>query len=152
MDNKNYNNDFFSYNGVIGRKNYIINMLILFALYFALFFVRFETFTQFTNIKFILPVLMFMVSLFKFVILMSALSVIYRRIADISLFRSYAFNLAMKRIFVLIYVFPILYLFCLRYFLDIIPFIITALDFTVLYMLFPLGIIGIIIFSFVKSK
>ena len=152
MNNKNYNNDFFSYNGVIGRKNYTINMLILFGLYIALNFVKFETFTQFTNVKFILPVLIFMVSLFKFVILMSSLSVIYRRIADISAFRSYNFNLSTKRIFVLLYVFPVLYLFCIRYFLDIMPFLITTLDFTVLYILFPLGLIGIILFCFIKAK
>lgn len=152
MDNKNYNNDFFSYNGVIGRKNYIINMLILTGLYFGLFFIRFETFTQYTNIKFLLPVLIFMVSLLRFVILMSALSVVYRRIADISAFRSYNFNLAMKRIFVLLFVFPVLYLFCIRYLLDIVPFIVNTLDFTVFFILLPLSILSSFIFCFIRAK
>ncbi len=146
------NNDFFSYNGTISRKNYLINMLILIALYVGCSFIRFENFEPFIPVKFLFSVLLFMVGLFKFVILMSALSVIYRRIADFSRSKSYNFIINMKRIFVFIFIFPVLYLFCLRYFFDIIPFIINILDTFVIFVLIPLAFIASIIFCFIKGK
>ncbi|MCD7780693.1 MAG: hypothetical protein LUH05_08505 [Candidatus Gastranaerophilales bacterium] len=146
------NNDFFSYNGTISRKNYLINMLILIALYVGCSFIRFENFEPFIPVKFLFSVLLFMVGLFKFVILMSALSVIYRRIADFSRSKSYNFIINMKRIFVFIFIFPVLYLFCLRYFFDIIPFIINILDTFVISVLIPLAFIASIIFCFIKGK
>ena len=84
MQSNEYNNDFLGYHGYINRKNYAINLLILFALFLATNLVNFEKLTQFTNYEFLKTVLSFVVDLFKFVIMMSALSVVYRRIADIS--------------------------------------------------------------------
>ncbi|MCD7740128.1 MAG: hypothetical protein LUH11_02135, partial [Candidatus Gastranaerophilales bacterium] len=78
------NNEFFSYQGCISRKNYLVNMLILAALYFCISLVKFENFLPFITYKFLFYILMFFVSLFKFIILMSAISVIYRRISDFS--------------------------------------------------------------------
>ncbi len=152
MNNRESNNDFFSYQGTINRKDYIINMLILSAIFIGLHFIHFENFADFINYKFLLQVLIFMKNLLEFVILFSALSVIYRRIADFSLYKSYKFNLIMKRIFVLLYVLPVLYLFCIRYFLDIMPFLANILDTLVIFVIIPIAFITSIIFSFIKSN
>lgn len=147
-----YNNDFFSYNGYINRKNYIINMLILIALYGAMMLVNFESFIQYTNQKFLLTVLLFLTGFFKFILIMSAISVIYRRIADISKSRSTAFSDVMKRLFILLIVFPVLYLYCIRYFLDFIPFLIYTLDFTTFYILIPVAVLTLITIAFIKGE
>ncbi len=150
MTGKNYNNDYFSYNGVISRKNYLINMLILIALYTAISLVRFESFADFISFKLIYSILIFMADLFKFIIIMSALSVIYRRIADISSHKSYKFYTNMKKLFIILFIFPVLYLFCIRYFFDIIPLVTAIVDMAVIYILTPLGIIAGIIFCIIK--
>lgn len=152
MAYKEYNNDFFSYQGSISRKNYFINMLILTALYIALYFVKFENFAPYIPYKIIFTVLMFMANLFKFVVLMSAISVIYRRMADFSAGRTYDFNMKMKRIFVLLFVFPILYLFCIRYFIDIMPAIVYILDLITIFLLIPCSIVTAIVFCFIKGS
>lgn len=146
------NNNFFSYNGYINRKNYAINMLILVALYVSVSFVNFESFFQYTNYKFLYTVLMFMVGFFKFVILMSAISVVYRRIADISKKRTEQFFMAMKRLFVLLIVLPALYVYCIRYFFDVVPILVYGLDILTFFGLIPAGIIMAIILCFIKGE
>lgn len=84
MSYQEQNNDFFSYYGIIGRKNYIINMLILITLFICMYFVKFENFAPFIRPEFLYKALIYMAEFFKFVILMSAISIVYRRIADIS--------------------------------------------------------------------
>lgn len=152
MQYKDSNNDFFSYQGTISRKNYTINLLILTALFIVISLVRFESFMQFTNLTFLYSIILFMVSLFKFVILMSAISVIYRRIADISYTKQISFYNNMKKIFVLLFVFPVLYIFCLRFFIDIIPVFQNLLDMLVFYILIPFGVLAVIILCFIKGK
>ena len=49
MMNNNYNSDFFSYYGKINRKNYIINLLILSALFLLLSITDFTIFTKFSS-------------------------------------------------------------------------------------------------------
>lgn len=152
MDYKENNNDFFSYNGTINRKNYIINLFILVALYITIYFVRFENFVQFTNQKYLLYILLFFVSLFKFVIVISAISVVYRRITDISFSKTKQFKLSAKRIFTVLYVFPLLHLYCIRYFLDIIPPLVAFLDSLIFFVILPLATIVAIVLCFIKGK
>lgn len=152
MANRESNKEFFSYQGTINRKDYIINMLILIALYTGISFINFESFAPYISYKILLNILIFMASLFKFVILFSGLSVIFRRIADFSLYKSYKFNLTMKRIFVFLYVLPVLYLFCIRYFLDITPALANILDIIVIFVIIPLACITSVIFCFIKGN
>ncbi len=152
MSYKDYNNDFFSYQGTISRKNYIINMLIITALFICINFVRFETFLPFIRPEFLYKILIFMVEFFKFVLLMSAISVIYRRIADFSNSKSNTFKENMKKLFSILFVFPFLYDFCIRYFIDFIPFLQHMLDIAVNIIIIPIGIIALIIFCFIKGN
>ncbi len=152
MNNSEYNNEFFSYNGYINRKNYAINMLILLALYIATSMVNFKSFTQFTNYRFLQDILLFFVDFFKFVIMISALSVIYRRIADISKKHSENYFENAKKVFALLFVFPILYIFCLQYFLDIIPVLTIFLNKLTILVLIPLGLLVAFILSFIKGE
>ncbi len=147
-----YNNDFFGYNGYINRKNYIINMVILFALFFATELVDFDKFTQFTNITFLKTVLIFVVDLFKFVLMIAALSVVYRRIADISKNRSYVFFSNMKKAYAMLFVFPIFYLYCFRHFFDIVPILMNILNILTIAILLPLAAISTFILCFIKGK
>ena len=152
MAQRESNNDFFSYQGTISRKNYIINMLILSAIYIGLSFIHFENFSDFIRYKILLTILIFMADLLKFVVLFSALSVIYRRIADFSVYKSYTFNLIMRRLFVFLYVLPVLYIFCIRYFLDIMPFLINILDIIIFFIVLPIAFISSVILCFIKSN
>lgn len=146
MEYKEYNNDYFSWQGVINRKNYIINMFILIAVFILTSLVPFENFEQYINFKFIYSTLIFLVNFFKFLILMSALSVIYRRIADFSSGKSYKFKMKMHRGFAFFYVFPLLYFFCIRYFFDFYPLDIFSLA------LGCFGFISAIIFCFIRGN
>ncbi len=152
MKSNEYNNDFFSYNGCINRKNYAINMLILLALYIATTLVNFKSFTQFTDFKFLQDVLLFLVDFFKFVVMISALSVIYRRIADIAKKHSERFFENAKKLFAIFFVFPVLYIYCLQYLLDIIPILTTILGTLTVFVLMPLGLIFIVVLSFIKGE
>ena len=152
MQSNEYNNDFLGYHGYINRKNYAINLLILFALFIATTLVNFDKLTQFTNYNFLKTVLSFVVDLFKFVIMISALSVVYRRIADISKKRSVEFFENLKKTYGIIFVFPIFYLYCFRYFLDIIPPLTTLLNILTIMVLIPLAIISTIILCFIKGE
>ena len=145
MTEKEYNNDYFSWLGVINRKNYIINMFILTAIIILTSLIPFQNFEKYINFSFIYTTLLFLVGFFKFMIIMSALSVIYRRIADFSASKSYKFKMNMYRVFVIFYVLPLLYLFCIRYFFD----------FFILYIfslaMGCLGFISAILFCFIKG-
>ena len=152
MQSNEYNNDFLGYHGYINRKNYAINLLILFALLVATTLVNFEKLTQFTNYEFLKVVLTFVVDLFKFVIMISALSVVFRRIADISKKRPASFFENLKKAYGILYVFPIFYLYCFRYFLDIIPQLTTILNILTIMILLPLAIISTIILCFIKGE
>ena len=152
MSHKQYNNNFFSYQGTINRKNYVINMLIVVALLIGIYFLRFDNFASYIRPEFLYTILIFMVNLFQFVMLMSAISLIYRRIADFSDTKSITFNNCMKNFFFFLFIFPILYLFCIRYFIDIIPTIRNIIDLIVIFIIVPIGIISSIILAFIKGS
>lgn len=152
MQSNEYNNDFLGYHGYINRKNYAINLLILFALFIATTLVNFDKLTQFTNYNFLKTVLSFVVDLFKFVIMISALSVVYRRVADISKKHPVSFFEKIKKIYGLLFVFPVFYLYCFRYFLDIIPLLTNILNILTIIILIPLAIISTIILCFIKGE
>ena len=152
MQSNEYNNDFLGYHGYINRKNYAINLLILFALFFATTLVDFERLTQFTSYKLLKIVLSFVVDLFKFIIMISALSVVYRRIADISKKRPITFFEKLKKAYGFLFVFPVFYLYCFRYFLDIIPLLTGILNIFTIFILIPLAIVSTIILCFIKGE
>ncbi len=152
MSQQESNNDFFSYQGTISRKNYLINMLILILIVVGLSFIKLDSFEPFITYKFLYTVLVFMVSMLRFVAIMAILSVIYRRIADFSTNRPASFRLLMNRTFAILFVFPILYDFCIRFFIDIIPTLQNLLDIVTIFVLYPLAFIVAIIFGFMKKK
>jgi len=145
------NNDFFSWNGTLDRKNYSINLFILTALYILLSLVRFDVILQFSKISLLNSIFYFLLEILKFLLMMSALSVVYRRIRDISYFKSLKFANNMKNMFIFVFVIPILYLFCLRYFLNF-PLITNILDLVVLFVLIPLELIFAVVLCFIKGK
>ena len=152
MNREEYNNDFFSYQGRISRKNYAINMLILLAIFWGLNFIKLEGFEQYITYKFLYSALVFMVSMTKFVALMSILSVVYRRISDFSNNKTDSYKLAMKKLFILLFVLPILYDYCFRFFINVIPPLQYTLDITTIFILYPLAFLTTIILCFVKSE
>ena len=152
MNQQENNSDFFSYNGTISRKDYSINLLIVVSLYIILSFTKFENLLQYTKPELLVHIFVFMVSMFKFLLVMSAISIIFRRIADITQNKSEQFKTNAKKVFALLYVFPILHLFCLRYFLDIFPSLVSILDMSTFFILMPISMLTAIVLSFVKSK
>ena len=152
MNNEDYNNDFFGYHGRISRKNYAINMLILLAIFCGLSFIKLESFEPYITYRFLYSALVFMVSMTKFVALMAMISVVYRRISDFTNKKDDSYKHVMKKIFVLLFVLPILYDYCLRFFVDTIPFLQYTLDLTTIFILYPLAFITTIILCFVKSE
>ena len=151
MYGKNYNNDFFSWQGNISRKDYTINVLIVFALFVVLSFVNFQAFSPYVPIKFLLTILTFMAYIIKLVLVMAFLSLVYRRISDFVGTKPYKFQLTMKRLFVFLYVVPVFYLLVVRYFLSIMPVIINIADLVVFFVLIPFGLISTIVFAFIKG-
>ncbi len=145
------NTNYFSYQGVIGRKNYVINMFVVVGLYIALTMINFDFLNNFISYKLIFSILAFTIQMLKFVLIFSAISLIYRRFTDITLGKSYNFNLNARRIFVLFYVFPVLYFLCIKYFLDIIPFLIVILDNILYFVILPLSLIITVVIAFIKS-
>ena len=148
MSYKESNNSFFSWEGTINRKDYIINMLILTALFFVIKLVRFDILVP---EKITHTILMFIVGFLQFVVVMSILSIVYRRIVDFSIGRSYKFRKIMKSIFVIFYVFPILYIYIIAGFISFIPLVSVFLGYLAILTAI-LGIISSIIFAFIKSK
>lgn len=150
MSKTESNNEFFSYNGTISRKNYVINLLILIGVLVGLNLIRFENFAPYIQIKFLYSAMIFMASFLEFVMLMSLLSVVYRRIADFSTSKSIKFQENMKKVFAIFFVFPAIYLYCIRYFIDFIPTIRSFLDIFTTFCLIPVGFIASIVFCFIK--
>lgn len=142
-----YNNDFLNYKGKINRKNYIINMLILLALYSAVILVNFNSLKQFITYDFLFTVLMFVIELFKFVLMVAIISVIYRRIADFS-----EFNENMKKIFFIFFFFPFLYLNWGHYLLDFIPPLVYILDILTFFIILPVALVLTIVYAFLKGR
>ena len=145
------NNDFLSYQGTISRKNYIINLLILVLLYAFTSLIRFDALLPYIKFQFLYTVLIFLVELFKFVLLISALSVIYRRISDFSNFNT--FNTPMKWLFSIFYLFPFIYMCWVRYlFMDIMPKLTFYISLATVYIILPITLILTVVFAFLKSK
>ncbi len=141
------NNDFLSYEGRINRKNYVINMFILVFLYIGLFLINFNSFSEYIRFKILYTILIYTVELLRFVIIIAILSIIYRRISDFS-----SFSAGMKKVFVILYIFPFIYLNWGHYLLNFLPGLIYVLDLITLFILMPFAIISSIIFAFLKSK
>lgn len=141
------NNDFLSYEGRINRKNYIINMLILLALYICVaFLIKFESFSQYFSHEFFNTVLEFIVELFKFILIIAIMSLIYRRIADFS-----DFGDKYKKMFFILFFFPFLYINWGAYLLSFLPPLVYVLNISMIIIL-PIAIITAIVFAFLKSK
>lgn len=141
------NNDFLNFEGRISRKNYIINMLILSALYIGVSFIRFDVIEKFFTFQVFNTVLDFIVGLLKFAIIIAIMSVIYRRIADFS-----SLNDNMKKMFFILFLFPFLYLNWGNYLLNFIPPLTQLLDILTIFFLLPAAIISSVVFAFLKSK
>ncbi|MCD7879059.1 MAG: hypothetical protein LUG16_03900 [Candidatus Gastranaerophilales bacterium] len=152
MSFREANTDFFSYQGTIGRKDYIVNLLILSAIYVGLSLLRFENFRQYITIEFINSVLTWLIWFAKFMVIMSGLSMVYRRLNDITHNRPSSYAAFTGKLFVILFVLPAFYLYCLRYFIDIMPFIQNILDLVVTYILIPLGAILMLLLCFIKGK
>ena len=147
MENNNYNNDFLSYEGKIGRKNYIINLLILTAIYIGTKLINFEGIKQYFTYEFLYNTLIFIVELFKFMIIIAMLSVIYRRIADISNSDKKWFTM-----FLILFLFPFFYINWGYYLLNFIPPLVQILNAVTIFLLLPAAIIVSIVFAFIKSR
>lgn len=144
------NNDFFGYTGTINRKNYAINMTILVLLLIGLSFLNLQSFNDFIPIKFLLSILSFLVSFAQFVIFFSILSLVYRRLADICKSKSYKTAEIIRKLFILLFALPVIYVICIRMFLPNIPFLTNILDVSVYFILLPLCLIASIVISFIK--
>ena len=151
MINREYNNDFFGWEGTISRKNYTINLFIVCMMCIVLSFVNFQAFEPFIPFKFLLTIIVFMADLIRLVLVMCALSLVYRRIIDFSVTKTYQFQLNMKRLFVFLFVVPVLYILCIRSFLSFMPVFINILDILIGFIVIPLSIICSIVFCFIKA-
>lgn len=152
MKHSNFNTDFFSYNGEINRKDYAINMLILIGLFFALSLINPENFIINPSLKIIAIIMAFVISLTKFVICFSSLSLIYRRIKDITYNKSITTKNIFHKLFIFIYVVPILSFYIIAFlFADILPFLM-GLMLLLIKIAFPIMIIFAIIISFFKGR
>lgn len=140
------NNSFYSYNGHINRKNYIINLLILLALYVSTLLVNWNVFFQFTPYKFLIDILMYVVLCFQFIIVFCSLSVIYRRISDITKNKNEEVKNKAKTIFALLYVFPIIYLFGIKQLVNF------AFIDLIVFCLLSVSSICAIVLCFIKGK
>lgn len=145
--NDDYNNDFLSYNGKIGRKNYIINLLILVAIYIVTSLINLEGIKQYITYDFLYTTLFFVIDLFKFIIVIAILSVIYRRISDIS-----NSDKKLLTMFFILFLFPFFYLNWGMYLLNFIPPLINILNVITVFIFLPLALIFSIVLAFIKSK
>ena len=143
------NNNFFSWEGLIGQKDYAINMLILIALVCLLQFLNFNA--LFGDHQILNGILDFLAQFLQFVFIISILSVVYRRIKDFTIDRPVIYKKVYKIIFSVLFLFPVLYFFVFAYFLNFIP-IITQLLNIICAFLSIMGLIAAIIFCFFKGK
>ena len=97
MKPSDYNNSFFSWNGVIGQKDYTINLFILLVAVCLLQFLNFNA--LFGEHAMLNGILYFMAGFLQFVLIMSLLSVVYRRINDFSVYRTTNFKKFFKPVF-----------------------------------------------------
>lgn len=152
MNKKDFNTAFFSYEGEINRKDYAINMLILIGLFFALSFIKPELFVLHTSLKFLATIIYFIISLTKFIICFSILSQIYRRIKDITFNKSTKTKNLLDKLFIFIYVAPIILFYVVSFLLaDIFP-AVMGLMFLLVQIIFPIMILFAIIISFIKGR
>ncbi len=147
MENKESNNEFFSYQGTINRKNYIINGIILILLFVITSLIRFENFEPYIKYKIIYKILIWVVEFFKFVLITSLLSVIYRRIADFS----GGNEKIIKIIFMIFFLYPFITYYFGYFLFSSIPQILNIMVLSLIGIL-PVSIILAIIFAFIKSK
>ena len=148
---KEYNNDFFGWRGSIARKNYIINLLILTALYFSISLFNFQVFEELVPYKFIYTILIYSAEILKIVIVMSIISLIYRRIEDFSASKSVNFRSVMRKLFIFLYFLPVLYIYAARPLLYLMPAFIQAADYAVFFGLIPAAFVCAVIFCFIKG-
>ena len=148
MKDYSSNNAFLSWEGTINRKDYVINMLIMLTLFFGIFFIRFDVLAP---QKILYLILTYMVSFLQFIILISILSVIYRRINDFSIGRSYDFRNKMNTVFGVLFVFPVLYFYIFAYFLSFLQSLISILNILACIAII-IGIVAAVVFAFIKSK
>ena len=147
MIKKEYNSDFLSFEGRISRKDYIINMLILVALFVLLTFTNFNSLLQYSSSQLVNIIVIFVIGIIKFTIVASIISIVYRRISDIS-----NFSKKMKNFFIIFYFVPFVYLGFARELIDFLPIIIFLLDRIIIFIHIPIATVSAIIFSFLKSK
>ena len=144
------NNNFFGYYGYIGRKNYIINSVILAVMFVVLHFVNFPSLMQYSNMSFLNYVLEFIIGCFKFITIFSFISLAYRRLEHITAGKSNNLALILKRIYGILYVYPIL-AYCLGPFLDFIPGLNIAMLWSIIIIL-PFTLLFTIVISFIKGN
>ncbi len=149
MAYKESNSAFFSWEGTINRKDYIINMLIMIVISVALPFINFEVLVP---QKILYGILMFLVQFLQFVLVFSMLSVIYRRIADFSSNYSVKRQEILRKSFIVIFVLPVVYFAILRYFLDFLQGFMGILDIIFLFVFAPVCLIISIVLAFIKGK
>ena len=144
-----YNTNFFSWEGLIGQKDYAINMVILVALVCLLQFLNFNI--LFSGHEILNSILTFLAQFLQFVFVMSILSVVYRRIRDFTIDRPVIYKKVYKVVFITLFLFPVLYFYIFAYFLDFIP-ILTQLLNIIAAFAGIMGGIASIIFCFFKGK
>lgn len=144
--NEKYNNNFLSYEGKIDRKNYAINMSIIIALACLLFYTDFSVIFRYSRIPLLYDVFTFMLGFASLIMFCCVLSIVYRRITDISDNRSEKFKKIMTTLYAIFLCIPFAY-----YFLEGI--INSPLINMIIYFgLYPLSLIFCIITGFVKHK
>jgi uncharacterized membrane protein YhaH (DUF805 family) len=149
MNFNEYNNNFFSWEGLIGQKDYAINMAILFVVVFLLQFINFKV--LFGEQNFLVGILDFLAQFLQFVFVISILSVVYRRINDFTVDRPLIYKKVYKVIFIALFLFPVLYFYIFAYFLDFIPILVKLLNIVCLFTAI-LGFIASVVFCFIKGK
>lgn len=144
------NNNFYSFEGTINRKNYTINMSIIITLCACLHFADFSFYFSFTNLKFLYGIFEFLIEIFKLILMYCAISVVYRRFSDITWNSSQKTKGNAKKIFTVIYIIPIL-----LYFLGGILFqegLFQQISILILIFFFlPISLITSIILCFIKQ-
>ena len=141
------NNSFFSFEGTISRKDYCINILILFFILLGLQITDFEKLFEFLNQNFLYIIILNVIFLFKFVTIICLISVIYRRMLDFSNSRENT-----KKIFGVLYIFPIFYYYWGSYITNVLPIFKDILDFATYLVIIPIAFIASIAFAFIKRK
>ena len=148
MAYKESNSAFLSWEGTISRKDYAINMLIAVVSLIALYFTNFSVLVP---QKFLYDIIVFLVQFLQFILIISVLSLIYRRIEDFSRRFTIKIQRIFKYLFYILCLFPIIYIFVLNYLLNIIPIITVILNISSLIAGF-LGILFSIIVGLIKSE